>query len=424
MQGNMAIAVAVFLFTYAIIVSEKVHRTKIALVGALILLAVKIMPQEEAIAKIDFNTLGLLIGMMIIVAIAMRTGMFQYMAVKLAKMVKGNPTKIMSVFFAFTAITSAFLDNVTTVLLVTPIVFSITGILRINPIPFLISEIMASNIGGTATLIGDPPNIMIGGATGLGFNDFLFHLAPVIILVGIVTNWLFLAIYRKNLIVAPESMQKIMDLDEKSYITDKTLLKKVLAVLVFTIGGFVLHQTLHFESATVAMMGAALLLLISGMEPEEVFREIEWNTIFFFIGLFVVVGGLEVTGVIRLIAEWGISITHSNLLMMNFLILWLSAFASAFIDNIPFVATMIPLIKAMGEIGGMDISTLWWALSLGACLGGNGTIIGASANVVVSSIAASKGYPMTFFGYLKIAFPLMIVSVILCNIYIYIRYFM
>lgn len=424
MQGNMAIAVAVFLFTYAIIVSEKVHRTKIALVGALILLAVKIMPQEEAIAKIDFNTLGLLIGMMIIVAIAMRTGMFQYMAVKLAKMVKGNPTKIMSVFFAFTAITSAFLDNVTTVLLVTPIIFSITGILKINPIPFLISEIMASNIGGTATLIGDPPNIMIGGATGLGFNDFLFHLTPVIILVGIVTNWLFLAIYRKDLIVAPESMQKIMDLDEKSYITDKTLLKKVLAVLVFTIGGFVLHQTLHFESATVAMMGAALLLLISGMEPEEVFREIEWNTIFFFIGLFVVVGGLEVTGVIRLIAEWGINITHSNLLMMNFLILWLSAFASAFIDNIPFVATMIPLIKAMGEIGGMDISTLWWALSLGACLGGNGTIIGASANVVVSSIAASKGYPMTFVGYLKIAFPLMIVSVILCNIYIYIRYFM
>lgn len=425
MQGNMAIiAIAVFLFTYAIIVSEKIHRTKIALVGALILLAVKIMPQEEAIAKIDFNTLGLLIGMMIIVAIAMRTGMFQYMAVKLAKMVKGNPTKIMSVFFAFTAITSAFLDNVTTVLLVTPIIFSITGILKINPIPFLISEIMASNIGGTATLIGDPPNIMIGGATGLGFNDFLVNLTPVIILVGIVTNWLFLIIYRKDLIVAPESMQKIMDLDEKSYITDKTLLKKVLAILVFTISGFVLHQTLHFESATVAMMGAALLLLISGMEPEEVFREIEWNTIFFFIGLFVVVGGLEVTGVIRLIAEWGINITHSNLLMMNFLILWLSAFASAFIDNIPFVATMIPLIKAMGEIGGMDISTLWWALSLGACLGGNGTIIGASANVVVSSIAASKGYPMTFVGYLKIAFPLMIVSVIICNIYLYIRYFM
>jgi Na+/H+ antiporter NhaD/arsenite permease-like protein len=421
MHENMAmIAIAVFIFTYAIIVSEKIHRTKIALVGALILLFVKIMPQEEAIAKIDFNTLGLLIGMMIIVAIAMRTGMFQYMAVKLAKMVKGNPTSIMSVFFAFTAITSAFLDNVTTVLLVTPIIFSITGILKINPVPFLISEIMASNIGGTATLIGDPPNIMIGGATGLGFNDFLLNLTPVIVIVGIVTNWLFLMIYRKDLIVEPEAMQEIMKLDENSYITDKTLLKKVLVILVLTISGFVLHQTLNFESATVAMMGAALLLLISGMEPEEVFREIEWNTIFFFIGLFVVVGGLEVTGVIRMIAEWGINVTHSNLLLMNFLILWLSAFASAFIDNIPFVATMIPLIKAMGQIGGMDISTLWWALSLGACLGGNGTIIGASANVVVSSIAASKGYPMTFVGYMKIAFPLMIVSIVLCNIYLYI----
>lgn len=424
MQGDMAsIAIAVFLFTYLSIVSEKIHRTKIALVGALVLLLVKIMPQEEAVTKIDFNTLGLLIGMMIIVAIAMRTGMFQYMAVKLAKLVKGNPVRIMSVFFAFTAVTSAFLDNVTTVLLVTPIIFSITGILNINPVPFLISEIMASNIGGTATLIGDPPNIMIGGATGLGFNDFIFHLTPIIIIVGIVTNWLFLMIYRKELLVSPAAMQKIMELDEKSYLTDQTLLKKVLLILLLTISGFVLHQTIGLESATVAMSGAALLLLISGMEPEEVFREIEWNTIFFFIGLFIVVGGLEVTGVIRRIAEWGINVTHSNLLLLNFLILWLSAFASAFIDNIPFVATMIPLIKAIGQIGGMDISTLWWALSLGACLGGNGTIIGASANVVVSSIAASKGYPMTFIGYLKIAFPLMIVSIVICNLYLYIRYF-
>jgi Na+/H+ antiporter NhaD/arsenite permease-like protein len=339
-------------------------------------------------------------------------------------MVKGNPVKIMSVFFAFTAITSAFLDNVTTVLLVTPIVFSITGILKINPVPFLVSEIMASNIGGTATLIGDPPNIMIGGAVGLGFNDFLLNLAPVIIVVGVVINWLFLIIYRKDLVVAPESMRQIMELDEKAYLTDKILLKKVLFILVLTISGFVLHQTLNLESATIAMTGAALLLLISGIEPEKVFQEIEWNTIFFFIGLFVVVSGLEVTGVIRRIAEWGVNATHSNLLLMNFLILWLSAFASAFIDNIPFVATMIPLIKAMGQIGGMDVSTLWWALSLGACLGGNGTIIGASANVVVSSISASKGYPMTFVGYMKIAFPLMIVSVILCNLYLYIRYFM
>lgn len=423
MLNNLAIlAIIVFVTTYAIIVSEKIHRTKIALVGALFLLFVKIMPQEEAIAKVDFNTLGLLIGMMIIVAIAMRTGMFQYMATKLAKKVQGDPIKIMSVFFTFTAVTSAFLDNVTTVLLVTPIIFSITEILKINPMPFLVSEILASNIGGTATLIGDPPNIMIGGATGLSFNDFLLNLTPIIIVVGLVTNWLFLRLYRKDLKVSPEAQQGIMQLDEESYLENKPLLKKVIVVLGVTIVGFILHGTLGFDSATIAMGGAACLLLISGIEPEEIFRDIEWNTIFFFIGLFILVGGLEVTGVIRMIAEWGLAITHSDIMLMNILILWLSAIASAFIDNIPFVATMIPLIKAMAQIGNIDVSSMWWALSLGACLGGNGTIIGASANVVVSSMAAARGYPMTFVSYMKVAFPMMLVSIVLCNIYIYFVY--
>jgi Na+/H+ antiporter NhaD/arsenite permease-like protein len=328
----------------------------------------------------------------------------------------------MTVFFVFTAVTSAFLDNVTTVLLVTPIIFSITELLELNPIPFLISEVLASNIGGTATLIGDPPNIMIGGATGLGFNDFLINLTPVIIVVGIVTNWLFLIIYRKKLVTTAEAEQRIMGLVEEDYLTDHSLLRKVLIILALTIGGFVIHQTLHFESATIAMAGAALLLLVSGIEPEEIFREVEWNTIFFFVGLFVVVGGLEVTGVIRRIAEWGLDITHSDRVLMNVLILWLSAIASAFIDNIPFVATMIPLIKAVGQISHMDINSLWWALSLGACLGGNGTIIGASANVVVSAIAAARGYPMTFVQYMLVAFPLMLVSIIICNIYIYFVY--
>jgi len=418
------LAILVFVLVYGLIMSEKVHRTKIALVGAIILLLVKIMPQEQALEKVDFNTLGLLIGMMIIVAIAMRTGMFQYMAVRLAKMVQGNPRSIMAVFFAFTAITSALLDNVTTVLLVTPIIFSITEILEVNPVPFLVSEIMASNIGGTATLIGDPPNIMIGGATGIGFNDFVLHLAPVVLVVGFVTNWLFLRLYHKQLLPVEGAAQRVMALDEKAYLTDMVLLRKVLLILVLTIGGFVISQKLGFESATVAMAGAATLLLVSGIEPEEIFREVEWNTIFFFIGLFILVGGLEVTGVIRLIAEWGLDITQSNTIALHFLILWLSAIASAFIDNIPFVATMIPLIKAMGQIGGMDVSTLWWALSLGACLGGNGTIIGASANVVVSSIAFSKGYPMTFLSYMKVAFPMMLVSIVICNVYIYIRYLM
>ena len=421
LTGTAWIAIAIFVAVYSIIVSEKIHRTKIALMGAVALLLVKVMPQEEAIAKIDFNTLGLLTGMMIIVAIAMRTGMFEYMAVYLAKMVKGNPAKIMTVFFTFTAVTSALLDNVTTVLLVTPIIFSITATLKINPIPFLISEILASNIGGTATLIGDPPNIMIGGAVGLGFNEFIINLAPVVIVIGVVTNWLFNRIYRKELVGNPEAERSIMAMDEASYLQNPALLKKVIAVLTVTIVGFALHKVLHLESATIAMGGAAALLLISRIEPEEIFKELEWNTLFFFIGLFIVVGGLEVTGVIKLIAVWGLSITQSDIALLNYLILWLSAIASAFIDNIPFVATMIPLIKSMAEVGGIDVSTLWWALSLGACLGGNGTIIGASANVVVSSIAAGKGYPMTFLGYMKIAFPLMLVSIVICHAYIYVR---
>lgn len=419
---NALLAIVIFVAVYGIIVSEKIHRTKIALVGAVVLLLAKVMPQDEAVSKVDFNTLGLLIGMMLIVAIAMRTGMFQYTAVKLAKAVKGNPARIMSVFFAFTAFTSAFLDNVTTVLLITPIIFSITEMLRISPVPFLVSEIMASNIGGTATLIGDPPNIMIGGATGLGFNDFLLNLTPVIIIIGVITNWLFILLYRKQLVAAPEAAQRIMELDEESYLTDRTLLKKVLAVLTLTIAGFVAHQALGFESATIALAGAALLLLVSGLAPDEIFKEVEWNTIFFFIGLFILVGGLEVTGVIRAIAQWGLSVTQSNVALLNILILWLSAFASAFIDNIPFVATMIPLIKSVGQLGGIDISAMWWALSLGACLGGNGTIIGASANVVVSSIAAARGYPMTFMSYIKVAFPMMLVSIIISQIYIYFMY--
>lgn len=419
---NTWIAVGVFVLVYVLIVSEKIHRTKVALAGAALLLLCKIMSQEEAVGKVDFNTLGLLIGMMIIVAIARQTGIFQYLAVKAAKMVQGEPVKIMAVFFALTAVASALLDNVTTVLLLTGVTFAITDILEINPVPFLIAEILASNIGGTATLIGDPPNIMIGSAAGLGFNDFVVNLTLPNIIIGIVTCGLLYLIYRKEIRVTPEKKHKVMALDEREFLTDLLLLKKSLAVLALVITGFVLHQTLHMDSATVAMSGAAVLLLISRQEPEEIFQEVEWNTIFFFIGLFILVGGLEVTGVIKAIAQWALAITQGNITAMNFLVLWVSALASAFIDNIPFVATMIPLIKSMAEIGGVDVSSLWWALSLGACLGGNGTIIGASANVVVSSLAAAHGRPISFTAYFRVAFPLMLVSIIISNIYIYFAY--
>jgi len=416
------IALIIFIITYAIIVSEKIHRTKIALIGAIFVLIFKIMPQEEAISKIDFNTIGLLIGMMIIVAITSKTGLFQYFAVKAAKMVGGDPVKIMIVFFALTAICSALLDNVTTVLLFTSVTFAISDMLQINPIPFLIAEILAANIGGTSTLIGDPPNIMIGGATGLGFNDFILNLMLPVICISIVTCWILYLIYRKDLNISPEQKQLVMTMEESSFLTDIPLMKKCIAILVLTILGFVLHQALHLDSATVAMAGAALLLLIGGLEPEEVFKEVEWNTIFFFVGLFVLVGGLEVTGIITQVAEWAMNVTQGNTIMMHVLILWLSAIGSAFVDNIPFVATMIPLIKSMGQIGNMDVTSLWWTLSLGACLGGNGTLIGASANVVVSSLAAAHGRPISFIGYMKIAFPLMLLSILISNIYIYIAY--
>jgi Na+/H+ antiporter NhaD/arsenite permease-like protein len=415
-------ALVLFLMAYAIIISEKIHRTKIALMGAILLLLFKIMSQEEAVAMIDFNTIGLLIGMMIIVAITSQTGLFQYMAVRSAKMVGGDPVKILVVFFALTAVCSALLDNVTTVLLFTSVTFAISDLLQISPIPYLIAEILASNIGGTATLIGDPPNIMIGSATGLGFNDFALNLFVPIFIISIVTCLALYWLYRKQMRITAQQKQCIMTLEEVSFLIDKSLMKKCIAILCLTIAGFILHQALHLDSATIAMTGAAILLLTGRLDPEEVFKQIEWNTIFFFIGLFILVGGLEITGIINTVAHWAMTVTQGNTIFMHVLILWLSAIGSAFVDNIPFVATMIPLIKSMGQIGNMDVTSLWWTLSLGACLGGNGTLIGASANVVVSSLAAAHGYPISFVRYMKIAFPLMIISILISNIYIYLAY--
>ncbi|MDF2634769.1 MAG: Citrate transporter [Pelosinus sp.] len=416
------IALVLFLIAYAIIISEKIHRTKIALMGAILVLLFKIMSQEEAIKMIDFNTIGLLVGMMIIVAITSQTGLFQYMAVKAAKIVGGDPLKILVVFFGLTAVCSALLDNVTTVLLFTSVTFAISDLLQINPIPYLIAEILASNIGGTATLIGDPPNIMIGSATGLGFNDFIVNLFVPILIISIVTCLVLFLLYRKQMKISPQQKQRIMTLEEASFLMDIPLMKKCVAILCLTITGFIVHQALHLDSATVAMAGAVILLLVGRVDPEEVFKKIEWNTIFFFIGLFILVGGLEITGIISMVAHWAMNATQGNTILMHVLVLWLSAIGSAFVGSIPFVATMIPLIKSMGEIGKIDVTSLWWTLSLGACLGGNGTLIGASANVVVSSLAATHGHPISFIGYMKIAFPLMIVSILIANIYIYLAY--
>ncbi|ABO50505.1 possible tyrosine transporter P-protein [Desulforamulus reducens MI-1] len=425
MEGNSQVifATTVFLVAYAIIISEKIHRTVVALFGAMILIIAGVLHQERAVEAIDFNTIGLLVGMMIIVGITRRSGVFEYLAVKAAKQSKGEPLAILVALSVITAVLSALLDNVTTVLLIVPVTFSIARALEINPMPILISEVLSSNIGGTATLIGDPPNIMIGSAVGLGFMDFVVNLAPVVIVIMVVTIYLLKWIYRKEFVVREELKQNILAMNENDEIKDAKLLKKALFVLALTIGGFLLHQYAHLESATIALAGAALLLLLTGEEPEHALEAVEWPVIFFFAGLFILVGGLEEVGVIEWIAAKALEITGGELLTTGMLILWLSAIASAFVDNIPFVATMIPLIQDMGRLGGMtNLDPLWWSLALGACLGGNGTIIGASANVVVVGMAEKQGMKFTFLGFMKVAFPLMIVSIIISSTYLYFFY--
>ncbi|MCS5694513.1 ArsB/NhaD family transporter [Desulfofundulus thermocisternus] len=418
-QTQVILATAVFLLTYAVIVSEKIHRTVVALVGAAIMVLTGILNAEEATHAIDFNTIGLLVGMMIIVGITRQTGVFEYLAIKAARQARGEPLRIIAALSLVTAVTSAFLDNVTTVLLIVPVTFAIANQLQISPIPFLIAEIIASNIGGTATLIGDPPNIMIGSQTGLGFMDFVINLTPVIAVIYILTIFMLRLIYRRQLVARPELREKILHLNEKDEIKDPVLLKKCLVVLALTIAGFVLHQYLHLESSVIALSGASLLLLLNRKDPEHALQAVEWPVIFFFAGLFVVVGALEKVGVIEAVARFCLEVTGGEMVPAAMLILWVSAIASAFVDNIPFVATMIPLIQDMGRLGGItDLNLLWWSLSLGACLGGNGTIIGASANVVVVGMAEKRGYPITFLGYMKVAFPLMIMSIVVSTVYL------
>lgn len=422
LQSHVIIALVVFILTYAAIISEKINRTVVALLGAVLMIIFQILPQKEAFAVIDFNTIGLLIGMMIIVIILKKTGIFQYIAIKAAKVSNGDPWKIFLLFSIITAVASALLDNVTTILLIAPVTLVITDTLKLNAFPFLFAEIFAANIGGTATLIGDPPNIMIGGETGLGFMDFLYNLTPVIIVVFIAIIFIMKFMFKKSFIVSEADKKKILKFDEHKAIQDRVLLKKSLFVLGLTIIGFVLHQAMHLESATIALFGAVVLLLISKCEPDEVLLEIEWTTVFFFVGLFILVGALEEVGVIKVLAEKLIGLTKGNILITSMLIVWMSAIISAFVDNIPFVATMIPLIKNMQLISAMNVTPLWWALALGACLGGNGTIVGASANVVAAGMMEKRGRKIGFIEYMKLGFPLMLVSVAISTIYLIVFY--
>jgi Na+/H+ antiporter NhaD/arsenite permease-like protein len=403
------------------------------------MILLRIVTQEEAFTStdlgVDWNVVFLLISMMIIINIMRPTGVFEYIAIKSAKVAKGKPFTIMAIFSVVTAVVSAFLDNVTTVLLIAPVTLLICQALELDVVPFLITEAIASNIGGTATLIGDPPNIMIASKAQLDFMAFVYHLTPVIIVVLIAYVISIKFIFGKRLTVREELRQRVMAMDEKEAIKDPVLLKKSLVVLAITIGGFIFHGMLHFEPATIALAGAALLLLVSGTKnPQHILAEAEWATLFFFMGLFIIIGGVVNVGLIKWMSIKVLELTQGNLIGTSMTVLWFSAFASAFIDNIPYVATMNPLIIDMAKqlyphLSGIqllhhpDIMPFWWALSLGACLGGNGTAIGASANVVVVGMAEKMGRPISFKKFMLYGMPLMIESVIICMVYVWLRYY-
>lgn len=421
MTSTQIIAIVIFLVTMAAIMTEKLHRTVAAVAGALLLILTGVLSVESGFSYVDLNTLGVLIGMMLFVAVVKNSGIFEYIAIKAAKIAKGRPWPLMVLFALITAVLSAFLDNVTTVLLIGPMTLAITSMLRINPIPFFMTQIMASNIGCTATLIGDPPNIMIGSAAGLSFTDFITNTGVAVLFVLAATIVCFYFIYGRKLHVEPEAMDSILQLDENKAIKDRSLLIKSVVMILLVVFGFVFHSQLHLESCTIALTAAAVMLLIGRQDVEEIVAGVEWTTILFFTGLFIVVGGLQETGVIQILANGLMDLTEGHMTLTILLILWVSAIVSSFLDNIPFVATLIPLILTM-QSSGVDVTPLWWAVSLGACLGGNGTLIGASANVVLSGISNRHGFPITFASYFKVGFPLMLVSVAISTVFLLLRF--
>jgi Na+/H+ antiporter NhaD/arsenite permease-like protein len=427
------LSTAILVLSYAAIMNERINRAIVALLGAGAVIVSGVLDQKRAIAGIDFNTIALLTGMMLLVAISKRSGMFQYVAVWSAKMARGSPWAMLALLTLVTALVSALLDNVTTVLLMAPVTLVIAEQLKIPPYPFLFTEILASNIGGTATLIGDPPNIIIGSATGLTFNDFLANLTPVILIVLAAQIAINHLIWGRKMKVDEEARARVMAFKPAEAIIDRPLLWKSLFVLVLVIVGFVLAHPLQLEPGSIAMLGAALLLLLEHLgRPSEdqshrvhhTFGEVEWITIFFFVGLFIIVAGVEHAGLLSLLAQELIRATGGDLTVTTLAILWASAFLSAIIDNIPFVATMIPVIKNLAaNFGGPEgLLPLWWSLSLGACLGGNGTLIGASANLTVAGIGERAGVPFRFVPFLLMAFPMMLMSVLISTAYVYLRY--
>lgn len=428
------VATSIVVVCYLILFSEKLNRAVVALLGACVMIFSGILTQAQALKGIDFNTISLLVGMMTIVGISEKSGMFQYVAIWGAQRVKANPRGLLVVLAAVTAMFSAFLDNVTTVLLIAPVTFKITQKLDINPYPYLLLEIFASNIGGTATLIGDPPNILIGSSLGLSFMDFVKELTPIVIVTMAVIILAFDIVYKKRIKTTLRRQVEVMKINAAESITDKGLLIKSLFVLFTVIAGFISAEHLHIANGTIAIFGAAVLLLLYTLgnshserdhKVESILGVVDWTTIFFFSGLFVIVYGLEETGVLKMLGQMFIELTDRSIEKATILIVWTSAILSSAIDNIPFVATMIPMIKSMeADMGGREaMMPVWWALSLGACFGGNGTLIGASANVIVAGMAQREGHPIHFMRFLLWSIPVMLTSVAIATVFLYIQYF-
>ena len=421
MDVSQIVAVAVFVVVMITIMTEKLHRSLAAITGAMIVLALHVMPFDAAMEHIDFNTLGVLLGMMLFVSVVKLSGVFEFLAIKCARLAKGDPWKIMLLFVLLTAVLSAFLDNVTTVLLIGPMTLTVCKLLDVNPIPFFMTEILASNIGGTATLIGDPPNIMIGSAAGYSFFDFILYDAPAVAIILVAILGVFYALYGRKMNVDDEHKARIMELDEHAQIKNRRLLKQSVVMTALVVVGFMAHGALGLESCIIALGAAGIIMLISGESIEEALSNVEWTTLSFFAGLFVIVGALAETGVIGMLANGLIDATGGNVFITMLVLLIGSAVISSFLDNIPFVATMIPILLAM-ESTGMDVTPLWWSVSLGACLGGNGTLIGASANVVLSDISKKHGYEITFAKFFKTGFPIMLLTILIAGVYLVVRF--
>ncbi|MCW8800409.1 MAG: ArsB/NhaD family transporter [Desulfobacter sp.] len=428
------LSASILVITFIVLFSERVNRTVIALIGACTVIITGILTQEQAIAGIDFNTLALLTGMMIIVAVTRQTGLFEYISIWAVRLVKGDPRGVLIVLAMVTALFSAFLDNLTTVLLIVPIALLIAEKLNVSPYPFLISQILASNIGGTATLIGDPPNILIGSATGYSFTDFLVNLGPLVLILLVLTT-LFLYFYLgRSLQTSQKNRDRVMRFRPADSIQDPALLKISLTMITAVIAGFIFGEHYGINPGTIAMFGAALLLLfcdfgksvqVQGRRLREALAEVEWGALFFFMGLFILVHGVEHTGILHMLGGKLIQLTEGDPQTTAFSVLWLAASASAAIDNIPFVTTMIPLVESMEiSLGGAEaIEPVWWSLALGACLGGNGSLIGAAANVMVAGLGDRAGYPLKFLDFFKIGLPFMLFSILVANVYVYLVYF-